>query len=209
MVSTMNEDQKRREQISALVDGELEGREFAQAVQLAVDESGQQTWRMYHLVGDVLRSPELARTGSDDFLAGFRARLAQEDMRHGDLPALDDQPRMLAGSRGGALPEEEAANAAVFRWKMVAGLASLAAVVAVGWGSFSALQGESEGARLAGGASTAAPVAAATEAERGQVMIRDPRLDELIAAHKQYGGASALQMPADFLRNATFESPGR
>jgi sigma-E factor negative regulatory protein RseA len=42
-----------------------------------------------------------------------------------------------------------------------------------------------------------------------QTMLRDPRLDELLAAHKQYGGASALQMPAGFLRNATFEAPQR
>jgi sigma-E factor negative regulatory protein RseA len=40
-----------------------------------------------------------------------------------------------------------------------------------------------------------------------QVMIRNPRLDALMAAHKQFGGASALQTPAPFLREATFESP--
>ena len=40
-------------------------------------------------------------------------------------------------------------------------------------------------------------------------MIRDPQLDELLAAHRQLGGASALQMPAGFLRNATFEGPTR
>jgi sigma-E factor negative regulatory protein RseA len=40
-------------------------------------------------------------------------------------------------------------------------------------------------------------------------MIRDPRLDELLAAHKQFGGASALQQPAGFLRNATFQPAGR
>ena len=42
-----------------------------------------------------------------------------------------------------------------------------------------------------------------------QVMIRDPHLDALMAAHKQFGGTSALQMPAGFLRNATFEGPSR
>jgi sigma-E factor negative regulatory protein RseA len=42
-----------------------------------------------------------------------------------------------------------------------------------------------------------------------QIMIRDPRLDELLAAHKQFGSTSALQMPAGFLRNATFEAPAR
>jgi sigma-E factor negative regulatory protein RseA len=36
-------------------------------------------------------------------------------------------------------------------------------------------------------------------------MIRDPQLDAMLAAHKQFGGASALQMPAGFLRNATFQ----
>ena len=58
-------------------------------------------------------------------------------------------------------------------------------------------------------AAPAAPVVAVADAEGQQVMIRDPRLDELLAAHKQFGSTSALQMPAGFLRNATFETPGR
>ncbi|OYU41868.1 MAG: anti-anti-sigma factor, partial [Burkholderiales bacterium PBB4] len=45
--------------------------------------------------------------------------------------------------------------------------------------------------------------------EQPQVMIRDPHLAALLAAHKQFGGTSALQMPAGFLRNATFEGPAR
>jgi sigma-E factor negative regulatory protein RseA len=40
-------------------------------------------------------------------------------------------------------------------------------------------------------------------------MIRDSRLDALLAAHRQFGGTSALQMPAGFLRNATFEEDSR
>jgi sigma-E factor negative regulatory protein RseA len=38
-------------------------------------------------------------------------------------------------------------------------------------------------------------------------MLRDARLDELLAAHQQAGGGS--QMPSSFLRNATFEGPSR
>jgi sigma-E factor negative regulatory protein RseA len=34
-------------------------------------------------------------------------------------------------------------------------------------------------------------------------MIRDPRLDELLAAHKQFGGVSALQQPAGSLRSVS------
>jgi sigma-E factor negative regulatory protein RseA len=56
-------------------------------------------------------------------------------------------------------------------------------------------------------ASASASVVAAND--NVQVMIRDPRLDELLAAHKQFGGASALQQPAGFLRNATFNPAGR
>jgi len=41
------------------------------------------------------------------------------------------------------------------------------------------------------------------------VMLRDPRLDELVAAHRQSRGAAALQMPARFLRNANLEEPQR
>jgi sigma-E factor negative regulatory protein RseA len=41
------------------------------------------------------------------------------------------------------------------------------------------------------------------------VMLRDPRLDELMAAHQQYGATTTLQMPAGFLRNANFAAPNR
>jgi sigma-E factor negative regulatory protein RseA len=37
-------------------------------------------------------------------------------------------------------------------------------------------------------------------------MIRDPRLDELLAAHRQFGGVSALQQPAGSLRSVSLVS---
>jgi sigma-E factor negative regulatory protein RseA len=40
-------------------------------------------------------------------------------------------------------------------------------------------------------------------------MIRDPQIDALLAAHRQFGGTSALQAPTGFLRNATFEEGAR
>jgi len=52
-------------------------------------------------------------------------------------------------------------------------------------------------------------VLAVSEGAGQPVMLRDPRLDELLQAHKQFGSTSALQMPAGFLRNATFEEPSR
>jgi sigma-E factor negative regulatory protein RseA len=88
-------------------------------------------------------------------------------------------------------------------WKLFAGLASVAAVAAIAW-NFMAVPVAS-GVQAAASAAVA-PVAVASQEP---VMIRDPRLDELLAAHKQFGGNSALQAPAGFLRNATFEVPSR
>ncbi|MOA28872.1 hypothetical protein D3C78_1498490 [compost metagenome] len=45
------------------------------------------------------------------------------------------------------------------------------------------------------------------EGDGAPVMLRDPRLDELLAAQRQYSSAAALQMPANFLRNANFSAP--
>jgi sigma-E factor negative regulatory protein RseA len=48
-----------REQISALADGQLEGERFAAVVgKVGGDEEARDSWQMYHLIGDVLRSGE-------------------------------------------------------------------------------------------------------------------------------------------------------
>jgi sigma-E factor negative regulatory protein RseA len=77
-------------------------------------------------------------------------------------------------------------------------------MAAIGWTAAGAFPGEAQEAQLAGAQHGAVPAGG----ERG-VMIRDPALDEFLAAHRQLGGASALQTPAGFLRNATFEGPTR
>lgn len=200
-----------REQLSALADGELAGEDMTRALQYAAQAEGESTWQLYHLVGDVLRSPDLAKPANPDFLARLRVELAKE------APAVRPGFRMQADEVVAA-PVADSANASVFRWKMVAGVASLAAVAAIGWTSLGALQGARDaaggGAQLALSAerspsAAGSPVLAVADADGQQVMIRDPRLDELLAAHKQFGSTSALQMPAGFLRNATFEAPGR
>jgi sigma-E factor negative regulatory protein RseA len=106
-----------------------------------------------------------------------------------------------------------AANDAVFRWKLLAGAASLAAVMAVSW---SVLSGAPAGAGGSAGPQLALmqpapeaagnlPSAVLVSTPQGPV-IRDARLEQLLAEHRQYGGMSALQMPAGFLRDATFDA---
>jgi sigma-E factor negative regulatory protein RseA len=124
-------------------------------------------------------------------------------------PRLPDEPRLIAQAPGehapAAMPARRAAsNDAAFRWKLVAGFASLSAVAAVGWGVVVNVAGKPEQAQLASVPTVTVPVANA----QGP-MIRDPRLDEFLAAHRQLAGESALQTPAGFLRNAAFESGSR
>ncbi len=61
----------------------------------------------------------------------------------------------------------------------------------------------------ASGPQSVTSVAASGEALAQPVMIRDPQLDALLAAHRQFGGATALQTPSGFLRNATFNEGSR
>jgi sigma-E factor negative regulatory protein RseA len=187
-----------QEMISALADGQLQGEAFARGVELAAgDAVARETWHTYHLIGDVLRSGECAPGATPAaFLSRLQSRLQQEQR----------VPDSAAG--GPAVPAQRvaqpAANDGSFRWKLVAGFASLAAMAAVGWTVTGGFLAKPEQAQLAG-----VPAGAVlAEGERG-VMIRDARLDEFMAAHRQLGGASALQNPAGFLRNATFEGPIR
>ena len=255
----MKDDVNMQQQLlSALVDGELAGDEWEQALALAEDAQGQSDWQLYHLVGDVLRSPELAHHSRHDVLSSVRAHMASEPMRvvqgiHLSGVTSDGLEQVTAAEQQGktqakvvSLPARQAANASVFRWKMAAGFASVAAVAAVGWGVMLAgsggLNGHQGDAQLAAASpnvvlASAAPVApnglmsvtstepgvaTALDAEaqsstavavagpNGQtVMLRDSRLDELLAAHPQYSSAPNLQMPASFLRNASFATATR
>ena len=189
------------ELISALADGQLQGAAGAQAVHVAGGDSQLlAAWQAYHLIGDVLRSGELAlgrSTAPAAFLARLRVRLQNETLPSEVPIAISSVAKAVQFARaaGPLSSETEAANDDSFRWKLVAGFASLAAVAAIGWTAVGGLGKPAEQAQLA---SAAQPV-----------MIRDPRLDELLAAHRQLGGTTALQMPAGFLRNATFEGPAR
>jgi sigma-E factor negative regulatory protein RseA len=200
-VDSMNK-MENSELISALADGQLHGEEFARGVQAATaDAAALRTWQAYHLVGDVLRSRELAATASpDQFLERLRARLLAEQAPR--------PPAAVAAATATAQPGRPAANDASLRWKLVAGFATVAAMAAIGWTvAGSGLSGNVQ-PQLASAPGAAAGAALVAGNEQG-AMIRDPKLDQFLAAHRQFGSANALQAPAGFLRNATFEGPAR
>lgn len=220
----MNQTMTVREQVSALADGHLQGEDFARAIEaVCADGEAHRAWRAYHMVGDVLRAGAHSPcSDSNAFLARFQQRLAAEPVAA--APVVAPAPVAVHAVRHKA----DAANEPVFRWKLVAGAASLVAVAAISWtlvGNGAAVP--SQGAQMAVQQQPAAnsvlaaaatgnqqPAAAPLTPTRvvvgngsPQVMLRDPRLDQLLEAHQQAGGAS--QMPSGFLRNATFEGPTR
>jgi sigma-E factor negative regulatory protein RseA len=183
-----------QELISALADGELRGAEFARGVAaVATDARGRATWQSYQVIGEVLRSGAApVGTTQEVFLARMQQRLAQEaPLARPVAPAIEVRAGAAAANDG--------------RWKLAAGLASVAAVAALGWNVWGTA-GVASGPQLAAVPAGVVPVAAQA---RASAMIRDPRLDQLLAAHRQFGGATALQTPTGFLRNATFEGPAR
>jgi sigma-E factor negative regulatory protein RseA len=192
--------------LSALVDGELDALEFeALLLRSAEDGATQAAWHRYQVIGEVLRgsAPAVSAVAAPDFLAGVRARLESEPLVRPRPASAVVPPQVRA----------PAANDAVFRWKLLAGAASLAAVMAVSW---SVLSGAPAGAGGSAGPQLALmqpapeaagnlPSAVLVSTPQGPV-IRDARLEQLLAEHRQYGGMSALQMPAGFLRDATFDA---
>ena len=205
-------DAQQRERISALMDGQPEGEAAWDSIGGVEDAQLYECWHLYHLVGDVLRTPELAAyTGDAAFLARLRARMDEEalPLLNAALP-LEETP---AAAR-------EPTNDSVFRWKMLAAAASLAAVALVAWNV--AAPQATPGTQIARATPPQAntPVLAAISPASSQgatlaledsahgVMLRDPYLDELLAAHRQAAGASGLAA-AGFLHNATFAGDGR
>lgn len=214
----------RGEELSALLDGELQGGPVERICsEWRADERSRDTWHSYALIGDVLRCEDLAHSCASDeqFLRDFRKRMASEPV----VLAPRAVPHSVDGSSGnGALPAVRSERA----WAWPAALAA-GFVVVVG-----AVVGV-QNPRVTASAMpqiAAAPVGNATDslvkvsqAEDaapssdiypagmelvfdGQV-IRDPRLDRYLLAHKQFAGTSVLGPTSGLLRNAAVEVPER
>ena len=206
------------EHLSALIDGELDGdaadgccahwREQAEA---------RRHWHAWHLIGDVLRSEELAcgATRNAQFLERVRSR-------------LDAEPVVLAPAADA--PADSAARQRRPAWRMPAAVAAGFVAVAV---ALIATRGPapSQAGSLAQAAkapatevAAAAPPAPAASGVPNvpagpsgepqfvvadEQLVRDSRLDRYLAAHKQFGGSSVLGVPSGFLRSATLQTPER
>ena len=196
-----------RELLSALADGELRGEAVTTALLDCRQDEVLESWCTYHLIGEVMRQPSQGAPRAHlDFLSRLNERIEREKIVLDEPFSLS--PLVPATARPEATPAVEAmgwhaaaANDGNFKWKLLAGFATVAAVSAVVWSaaSFSVSPAAPQLAR----ASDVQPVL--VPSPMGP-MVRDVRLEELILAHRQLGGGSVLQAPSGFLRNAAFEA---
>lgn len=198
------------EQISALMDGAVSAQECVGAVQRVLDDPhGMRVWHNYHVVGDVLRGVEPVSTGDGHaFWETLSLQLAKEPTPAQWGNGGVDEPVSLQAAALIPNTTRVAANAPVWRWKLIAGAACSALVAVIGTGLWTQ-QVTPAGVQVAAQTTPHDTQTLAVVDGAAGVMLRDPHLDQLMAAHQQLGGHSALQAPSGFLRNATYQGPAR
>ena len=196
-----------QEEWSAFADDAISRADAQVALSRLLDsDEGRAQWERYHLIGDIIRSDALAPRGSEWGLADRVMNVLAQDTL-----ALTD-----TGDTGMPLPPEHmpgraGANAPHYRRKALAGALVIGFFTVLLYGQSAHKQDVSTAPLASAIEQQTASVPAADLAMQDErpVMTRDAELDELLSAHQQMGGHSALQNPSGFLRNATFDRSRR
>lgn len=200
-VSMESQASSRSERLSALVDGEkLDACASFDEMLAGFDHADRSTWSAYHLIGDALRSDDLAvhPATSRAFLSGFAARLEAE-------------PHILAPARAGS-----GAPLALLRRRIAPALAVAAAAATLSWIVLPQLQhgGASQGtvqtASTNGRADAVHTVALAQNTgAQGANIIRDASLDQYLEAHQQFAQQPMMPGSMPLIRAAVQTSEGQ
>jgi sigma-E factor negative regulatory protein RseA len=177
-----------QERISVFADGETSGEQLDIALAESRSEEGMTTWALYHQIGDLLRSDDMATPLTGGFSASMAARLAAEPALV--APVLPVQARR-SGVRRIALPGVLAIAAAAVAFVgtpqlMVAMHGSPVSGPAV------AVVGDSGLARTALNANAVRPGA----------VLRDQGIDDYLMAHQRF--SPSVFSSAQYARSATF-----
>lgn len=187
-----------QERLSALADGELCADDIGALLDaMEAAPEAYEAWTLHHANAAAVRGERIsAASGDIAFWQSLQDRLEVESMLAVSTMPVSQVMRSAA----------KVANEPFWRIRSVASLAIVLAVgglVAVLW------PGDDVQENLAVSVTGPAPAVAAIPVVDGSVMLRNPELDALMAAHQQMGGHSAWQAPSGFLRNATYERPAR
>ena len=151
------------EHLSALVDGELEGGLIGHAcLSWRGDGDLRSSWHAYHLIGDVLRSDDLASDPARDagFMQSLRARLADEPVVLAPARATAPSSAAAGGGAVGALVARR-------RRSWMASSAVAAGFVAVAGVVFMTRTSDTPGRLATSEPATAAPMVAAQASREG------------------------------------------
>ena len=206
--------QSSRRILSALADGDATDSEAARAFQAWRDDAdARASWHAYQLIGDVLRSEDLAvePAADESFLVALRARLADEPVVLAPQPRIEAEPV--------SVPAAANASAGVRsrgRWQ---GPVAMAAGFLVVIGGLNVVRPFSHGTGvpLASATTASGPVLASTTSinnsgapqTQAQSKAAADQLAPYLAAHRQSSMSGPFQMPGSDLRNASLVQPAR
>jgi sigma-E factor negative regulatory protein RseA len=213
-----------RQILSALADGEATEAEGADAFHAWRDrEDVRATWHAYHLIGDVMRSDDLATpaAGQQRLLSALRERLAAEPV------VLAPQPTEAPAAAPARRRAPAAANGRMGNWVRAHWQAP--AAVAAGFlaviGGFQLAHGPADGGQSAGvtavaRADAASAGIAAARTAAAQVLAQAPvsaiqaraqaeQIAPYLAAHRQSTMDAAFQMPSGDIRNVSLVQPAQ
>jgi len=209
----MNTNNRTLDQISALVDNELTEEHLETVFTALREPGGRATWDVYHQIGDVLRSDEMARGFSPDFAGRMRARLDAEPT------VIAPQASVNAGSAVDEAIGQRSANGAFKRYAMPVAVAAGIAVALISGSQLresikggesresisnvATVKGDIPSLALQSNASPAQNYTTVASAQNG-VILRDPRIDQYLQAHQRF--SPSLYSTAQYARSATFAS---
>ena len=174
-----------RQALSSLMDGDLPAGELAAVIARFRDDGELRAdWHAYHLIGDVLRSDELAAAPARDacFLQALRHRLDQAPQRADTLPLVAAAPPVpTPGTPASATPTPVPALPG--RRRLAGWLIAPAAVAA----GFVVVAGVLVVNKTLVSPPVAADTVMAQRTPAAGVLVRDARLDRYLAAHRNLG----------------------
>lgn len=169
------------DRISALMDGELDGREAdTEIARLKTDAELRSTWDEFHLIGDALR-------GEPVLLTRFGESMSRQ---------LAAEPTVLA-------PRRSRTGARRVTTYAMSAAASVSAAALVAWVALAPQQQENVALK------TVAPAPAPrVEAPRELASVpSDGRMNEFLLAHETFSPSTALQGLAPYIRSVAATRP--
>lgn len=205
------------EQISAFVDGELDDAEIEVLLKALYNTESHSKWDMYHQIGDVLRSDELAISLN----SGFAERMATKLVSEPTILALSStisQPSIARNGKENVSATTLSTLRIKPRWAF-SGIAAVAIAAStfvsapqlmVAWNNnegvvhnqlFSRatkqeVLRDQENVALSNNPSSKISKA------NGEVVLRDPRIDDYLLAHQSF--SPSVYSTAQYARSATF-----